>query len=1216
MGPEVREERRVITAVFADLVGSTALAERLDPEEARLIIGEALGRMVRLVEELGGTVKDLAGDGVLALFGAPVSHEDDPERAVRFGLRAVEEMEAYGEEVERAWGIGRLAVRVGIATGPVVVGPVGAGDRVEYGAYGDPVNIAARLQVETPSGGVLVDGATRSLVGPRFDWGEARLLHLRGKDDPVEASQVLSVRPDAERTGRRVNTSPTVFVGRRRELGVVGEALEAVGSGSGRVLFVAGEAGIGKSRLVEELRSLIGRTTPAPAWVEGHAASYAESIPYWPFRELVRDWLELGTEEPELRVRIALRSRVEQLFGDRAPELYPYLGAMLDVGLEPEAAARLGELSPEALQYRTFEVVEAWLARLARDAPLVAVLEDLHWADPTSLQLAERLVGVTEQAAVLLVITARPDPGHASWRVREAVSREFPHRLRELTLAPLSGDADRELLHGLVGPDTLPDDLQERILTVAEGNPFFLEELVRSLVDAGAIVQSGEGWSFDHRVPIEVPPTVRRVILARVDRLPPASRRVVTAGAVLGRQFSLPLLEAAIGDLSSLADSLHELQRLDLLREARRWPQPEYRFKHALIQEAVYLTVVRAERRDLHGRAALWLEDHYAGREEEVVGLLAHHWLAAEDPEKAILYLTRAGDQARQEYALDEAIDAYRSLLRLLEAEGRGQEMALVLFKLALALHTALRFEEADAAYRRAFDLWRPPEPLAEVGPTLRVASGFLPDDRDPTRSHVIGNIQYCMAIFDRLVETWPERTVVPSLAERWEISEDGLRYVFHLRRGPTWSDGVPITAQDVEYGVKRALDPDHPGASVAIFFVLEEAREYFLGEHRDPARIGVRALDDQTVEFRLVAPAPYFMSMLNRPDAGPQPRHAIERDGLRWTESGRQVVSGPFREVERTADLVVLERRAGYGGTRTGNVARVELARMTPEQAVEPYLRGELDLVNTRFHPAPGLSDSAPEDLRLGPPAWLSYLALDHRDPLVSSLDFRKALAHAIDREALSTVCPHNYTVATGGVVPPPLQGHTPEIVPSFDPDVAREHLSRLPVEEPVPVTTYGSDIGDPEPRLALAITSMWEEVLGLRVEVRFLSSEEVRSLDGSRELGPIFSSGWFPGYPDPEYYLRLLLHSDASDNLGRFSDGDFDTLIEQARQERSHRRRLELYHRADRRAVSERIAMIPVAYGRNITFVKPWIHGWWEFGKAWSSFADLVVDGRPSGS
>lgn len=947
----VREERKVVTALFADLVGSTALGERLDPEEVKLVVGDAIGRIVGVVEEFGGYVKDLAGDGVLAFFGAPVSFQDDAERGVRAGLRITEEIAAYAVEVANAWGTEALDVRVGVSTGPVVVGLIGGGARVEYAAFGDAVNTAARVQSAAQPGTVLVDEETRRQVAPLFVWDEPVELEVKGKRAPVTASAVVSAQAAAAKP-RGLPGVQARLVGRERELTIGADAVVALAGGTGGIVFVTGEAGIGKSRLVAELRRRFEQGESAPGlWLEGRCVSYGESLPYWPFRDLLREWLGAGRDDTELRVRVALRRALDVLFGARASEIYPYLGALLGLSLEPDARSRLAQLSPEALQYRTFEVVEELVERLAGDRPVVIALEDFHWADPTSVQLVDRLLSMTERHAVLLLVSQRNERDHPSWSLRELGAREFPHVTRDLSLEPLSGDNERELLHGLVDDGTLPRALEDELLAHAEGNPFYLEELVRSLVDSGALVREKGGWRHDHDVLVEIPPTVEKVILSRIDRLDPDAHAVLTAASVLGRRFGLALLEGVLPGKQRIEETLHVLQRVELIGPGRRWPQPEYRFRHALIQEASYRTLLTDARRDLHRRAAEWLEGNHAEHDDEVVGLLAHHWLNAEDEAKAVTYLQRAADKARQEYALDEAIGHYQELLPLLERRGESQGMAIALFKLALALHTSLRFAEANAAYARAFELWRPP-PAQRATASLRVATSVLPNDADPKSAIAWPNIQLCMQLFDRLVEAWPERSIGPSLAERWEIADDGLRYVFHLREGLAWSDGTPLTAHDVEYGIKRVLDPQSPGSSVAIYFVLENGQDYYLGRSADAERIGVRALDDRTVEFRLVAPAPHFMSVMNRPDAGPQPRHAIEVHGAEWMEPEHQVVSGPFRQAGRGEGTLVLERRSDYAIARPGNVARLEFVSVALAEALEPYRRDELDAIIVRYTP------------------------------------------------------------------------------------------------------------------------------------------------------------------------------------------------------------------------------------------------------------------------
>jgi ABC-type oligopeptide transport system substrate-binding subunit/class 3 adenylate cyclase len=1182
--PTMREERRPVTALFADIVGSTALAEQLDDADAKLVVGEAVARIVTEVERLGGYVKDLAGDGVLAFFGAPVASEDDAERALLAGLRILETIAAYATEVERGWGIAGFGVRVGVTTGPVVVGAIGAGTRVEYGAYGDTVNTAARLQGAADPGSVLVDETTRRLTEPLFEWGESSAHDLKGKEHAVTAHRPLRVRAQSAKL-RGVEGIEAPLVGRDRELARVTEALEGLEAGRGGVLVVTGEAGIGKSRLLAEARAAYDGL-----WIEGRCVSYGESLPYWPFRDLVREWLGAALDDPELRVRVSLKRAVGELFGERELEIYPYLCSLLGIAPEPDVAAHLADLSPEALQYRTFEVVETLLERLADRGPVAVVLDDLHWADATSVQLVERLLPIGERAAVLLVVMQRDERDHGSWAVRERAARDVPHLLTEIALEPLEGDSQQALLASMVGVDTLPDDLRTRILAAAEGNPFYLEELLRSLIDDGAIARRNGGWRFDHDAAIDVPPTVERVILARIDRLTPTCHDVLTASSALGRTFGLALLQAVAG-ADELDEALHELQRLDLLRATRRWPQPEYRFKHALIQDAAYGTLLPDARTGLHRAAAEWLEAHHDDT-EGVLGLLAHHWLAAEDEGKAVDYLTRAGDEARLAWSLDEAIGHYRRLLPLLERRGAARETALVLFKLALALHTALRFREANDAYTQAFDLWEPPEsPTTDA--VLRVGWPALPTQPDGPRSYNPPDIMLQMALFDRLVERWPEATIVPSLAERWEIAEDGLRYVFTLREEASWSDGTPLTAHDVVYGVKRNLDRDRPGVSVAMLFALEGAQDYFRGRTDDLDAVGVRALDDRTVEFRLAVPAPYFLSMVNRPDAGPQPRHAIDEHGDGWTTPDTIVVSGAFDLAELSTERIVLERRSC--ARRVGNVGRVELIRGDPPLVRDDYKGSRLELASASL--ALGLEPELEPEVYLSPYSFLSWLSLDFDHPDLAQLEVRQALAHAIDRAVLEDLLPPPHMLATGGVVPPMLQGHTPGIALRHEPERARGLLESSPPTAPL---TVEDTTGAPLDEVVRAVTAMWRETFGIEIE------------PAPWEEAAIVLRGWMPGYPDPEYYLRLLLHSEAQDNYSHFRHAPYDDLIERARAESDGRQRLELFHAADRMAVAQQVAAIPLTYSRGALLVKPRVRGWWEYGKSWSSFADLVVDAR----
>ena len=393
------------------------------------------------------------------------------------------------------------------------------------------------------------------------------------------------------------------------------------------------------------------------------------------------------------------------------------------------------------------------------------------------------------------------------------------------------------------------------------------------------------------------------------------------------------------------------------MRQSRRWPQPEFRFKHVLIQEAVYRTIVGTERRRLHREAAEWLE---GARRAGGRGRWRCSRTTGSPPRtrtKAVDYLTRAGDKARQEYALDEAIGHYRELLPLLERRGESQEVALVL------LQARARPAHLAALRRGQRHL---PARVRPVAPERRRAGV----DGDAADGEQLRAERPRPALGDRVAEhpalhaalrparrgSGPSARSCRRSPSRWEISDDGLRYVFKLREGLRWSDGTPLTAHDVEFGIKRVLDPERPGSSAAIYFVLENGQDYCLGRTSDASSVGVRALDDLTVEFRLAAPAPYFLSVMNRPDGGPQPRHAIERDGDDWTATGKQVVSGPFGSPSATTTRLVLERRADYA-----NVFRPRQRRALRDRAQHDRRTRSQRVRARRARPGRGALHAAP---------------------------------------------------------------------------------------------------------------------------------------------------------------------------------------------------------------------------------------------------------------
>ena len=631
----MREERKVVTALFADVVGSTQLTEQLDPEDAREVLGDAVRQMVDAVEAFGGTVKDLAGDGILALFGAPTTHEDDAERAIRAALRIVRETESGG-------GPSTLSVRVGIETGLVVLGPIGGGGRIEYGATGDALNTAARLQSHASPGGVLVGEATHDAVGDLFAWGEERRLQLKGKAEPVSAFEVVG-----ERTGSRGDVASTPMVGREREFERASRVAARALGGDGGVLVAVGDPGIGKSRLVEEMRHTISGGT----WLEGRCVSFGASTPYLPLRDPIQDALAFARGEPFTRADV--HERVQAVVPGELDDAVPYLASVL--GAKDDEALR--SLSPETRRLRTLDAIRRFVVAVAERGPTVLAVEDLHWADPSTVEALERLVPVCEGLPLLFVFTTRG--GGAG----EAFPASLPDRTDVIELSPLPNDRVDDLVDALLEGQSIPGGLLRRVVETSGGNPFFLSELIRSLVASGALASD----AGSREATVELPNTIEKVILARLDLQEPSARDVITAASVLGRAVELPLLERLVGsDPRAEADGLVSAGLFE-----RDGEPDEVWFAHALIQEVAYGSLLKRRRRELHATAAAAIEELWPERLDEYLGLLAFHHRRAGDLEAARRWHDLAAERAERLHAGDEALVHITASIELAAELGR-----------------------------------------------------------------------------------------------------------------------------------------------------------------------------------------------------------------------------------------------------------------------------------------------------------------------------------------------------------------------------------------------------------------------------------------------------------------------------------------------------------------------------------------------------------------
>lgn len=665
------DELRPITALFADIVGSTALGERLRPDEVKLVVGEFVDRMSRAVERYGGVVQAYMGDGIAAYFGASQAHHDDAERAARAALVITAAAEAYGREVEGSWQISSFNVRVGINTGAAAVGFVG-GAAPQSVALGDTTNVAARLQSVAEPGSVVVGEATAKSLIRTFALEPLGDVTVKGRNQPVGAWRLIGAQAPVQ------SAFDTPLVGRAAELARLSAVLDELANGRGQITVILGEAGLGKTRLVAEQRT---HASEALTWLEGQCLSYGTEIIFGPFIEILRNWIGAEEGEAELSVRTKLRAKLGLLPNVRISDVLPYLARLLSLKLAPEEEERLGRISPTDLARAIRGAYRTWLASLAERGPVVLAVEDLHWADLSSRELIDELLELVDQAPVLFLMTLRIDVASAGRQVRVRALSDYPHRTSELLLAPLDDAASLLLLQGLSRSRELGSPELDLIVAGAEGNPLYLEELLNAFAD-NADARRGHTWAPTVSGPKVLTPTLESLLLARVDALSDGGRRLAQLAAVIGRSFPVRVL-AHIAGSEGIARDLTAVTRADIIRELRRYPEPEYIFRHGLLWQACLSTLPAARRRALHGAVGVAFESLFAGTLDDHLEVIAQHFAQSDDLVKALGYLERAGERAAGFDANERAAEQWRRAIKVAEKLGDAQAKQRVQERLA-----------------------------------------------------------------------------------------------------------------------------------------------------------------------------------------------------------------------------------------------------------------------------------------------------------------------------------------------------------------------------------------------------------------------------------------------------------------------------------------------------------------------------------------------------
>ncbi len=663
-------ERKFVTVLFADVVDSTTLGEQLDPEQIAEIMDSAFAFLNVAVAKYGGTVARLLGDAILAFFGAPVAHEDDAERAIRAGLDIRATARQYADVVKQNYGVD-FEMRVGINSGLTVLAAIGDEIRTEYTAMGDTTNVAARMQSAARPGTVLVSAETYHLTKELFDFKPRGATKVKGKSTPIETYEVLAPKTLPGRVrGLEGVTSP--LVGRDAEVLFLQQKLEDLLGGQGAFVAVVGEAGLGKSRLIAEVRKLVhANSQHQVVWLEGRALSYGQTMIYYPWQQVVRKALGVPDVAAPATVRDHIRL-VRDRYGLPGDDL-PFLETLL--GVESEANSRLiRNLEGDTLRQRLTEATRNYIDTLAHKTPVVLVFDDLHWANEASLDLLLKTLELVKDAPLLVISLTRPDKNAPSWSMLHRARNKVRAWLTEIVLEPLDAEHSHELLGNLLDIEGLPESVHDLILQKSEGNPFFVEEVIRALIDSEHIVRENSHWRATREiVDVAIPDTLTGLLSSRIDRLPHATKQVAQTSAVLGRIFAYRALAEVCAAappserVEDIESHLGTLTYEELVRERARELELEYIFKHALTQEAAYNLLLIRRRKELHRRAGAVLEQVYAERLDDFVPALARHFWLGEDWERAAEYSMRAGDQAMKVYALSEALDSYERACQALE---------------------------------------------------------------------------------------------------------------------------------------------------------------------------------------------------------------------------------------------------------------------------------------------------------------------------------------------------------------------------------------------------------------------------------------------------------------------------------------------------------------------------------------------------------------------
>jgi len=702
---KIEGERKQVTVMFCDMEEFTPLVEKLGPEEAYSIMDQVYEILIHKVHDFEGTVNEMTGDGIMALFGAPIAVEDAPQRSLWSALSIHREIAKFNDQ---KMGIGPIKMRIGIHTGPVVVGTLGNDLRVEFKAVGNTVNLASRMEELAESGSTYVTEEIFRLTEGLFRFEAIGKKVVRGKQKAIPVYKVLSSKEDVHRP--RLGSERMIYsemIGRDNELDRLELQVMKVINGAGSIVNIIGEAGIGKSRLVAELkkREVMKKVT----LFEGRAISIGRNLSFHPIIDLFKQWARIREDDGQATAFGKLQDMVRSLYPEEIGEVLPFVATLMGMKLSGRYAERVKGIEGEALEKLILKNVRELLTKATDLSPLVIVTEDLHWADTSSIELMESLFRLAETRGILFVNVFRPGNKETGDRIVETVKERLPVYYVEIVLEALDERMSEALITNMLNIGGLHHAVIEQIVQRAGGNPFFIEEVVRSFIDEGAVVLKDGTFEVTEKIgTIAIPNTINDVLMARIDRLEEKTRNLVKVASVIGRNFFYRILSEVAGTVEDIDGKLSYLKEIQLVRERKRMGEVEYLFEHALAQEAAYESILPLKRKEQHLIVADSIEKVFGERLHEFYGMLAYHYSRAESLDKSEEYLIKAGEEALRSSASNEALHYYQEALDLyLKKYGNiadPEKVAMLEKNIALALYNRGQYVEAIEYFEKALD--------------------------------------------------------------------------------------------------------------------------------------------------------------------------------------------------------------------------------------------------------------------------------------------------------------------------------------------------------------------------------------------------------------------------------------------------------------------------------------------------------------------------------